>query len=112
VSGMDGTRIVLDLKGMNTRVFAEILRERGYGWLADQVEEQAPPPRIDEPEVGKFVTATAVAYANGRENFLHLRLRKRENEEPYEWACLATGHVYKWTSLIDPVLVRDVAEEL
>ena len=63
--------------------------------------------RIHQPERGKRVTArvapiTACIHPDQPETFLRLRLQKLRNADPYDWVCLATGHVYKWTSLIDP----------
>lgn len=103
------TRIVFDTNEVSAKVIASVVRTAGYGRIANEIESQLPIARIPEPDPGERVTAcVAVAGVSGNpETFLRLRLQKLRNEEPYEWACLATGHVYKWRVLIDPVLIRD-----
>ena len=60
-------------------------------WLAGQIEEQTKPARISQPEPGKHVTARvapiACVHPDEPETFLHLRLQKMRNEDPYDWVC-------------------------
>lgn len=102
--------IVIDVRDReHLRYVVEVLRQAHHSWtndVASQIEEQTKPLRIDEPEPGERVTAYARAtpYPDHPETFLRLRLMKPRT---YEWVCISTGHVYKWRTLIDPVLVRD-----
>ena len=102
-------KIVINTNELSAKIIASILHDAGYFEIANTIKAQLPitPARIHEPEPGKHVTArvhptTACIHPDQPETFLRLRLQKLRNEDPYDWACLATGHVYKWTSLIDP----------
>ena len=99
--------IVLDLEDhgrVNAANLAQVLREDGYPYLADQIEAQTKLARIEEPGLWGVVEAGGDALG-GRCKWVHIEGRHDE----LNWTS-TRGQFYDWDDLIDPVLVRSGVE--
>ena len=97
--------IVLDLEDhgrVNAANLAQVLREDGYPYLADQIEAQCKLARIEEPGLWGVIEAslTGTTDPRGIDEWVH---------RVHGWHCPAHGFV-QWALLIDPVLVREGVE--
>ena len=91
--------IVLDLGTHNAADLADVLREDGYGDLAIQIEAQVKPARIPEPGLWGVVEATYSGWHRGSWVHCDGDVWRSLRDDGHEWVT--------WTSLVDPVLVRE-----
>lgn len=103
--------IVLDPSKFNIPWVCTVLRgeesdhlRSGSSYVADQIEAQTKPSRIEEPPRGAHVMAQLGA-AHKPEKFLRFAVA---DSNEYHWVSLRTGSVYIWNALTNPSLGWDV----
>jgi len=94
--------IVLDLADYDAGYVIEVLRHPHHLWanrVADQIEAQTKPAKIEEPPQGKRVEANLLGFPSWNE-YLHIGTLDNEH-----WVRLKDGNVYAWDLLTNPQVV-------